>query len=266
MLLTCPACLLVFRPVDVGAWNAAELYDASYFCGDDAAVYGDYLGDEYGQRRMALQRLRRLRSMVTAKVPKLLDVGCAAGFFLDEAQRSGWDVRGIEVSGLMAQTAKERFGLHVLHADFRNMPMEPHAFDVITMWDYIEHSPDPSGDIRRAKTLLKPGGVLAISTGDISSFAARCSGARWHLLSPRYHLSYFSPSSVTALLHSAGFRDLQITHPGGRYGLGYLLHRLRSMADLSVLRLCISFLRYCHIGHMTVPVNLHDIMTVVARA
>src|SRR3989344_663813 len=70
VLLSCPACSLVFRPVDVAAWNAAELYGASYFCGDDAAVYGDYLGDEYGQRRMAIQRLRRLRSMVTAKVPK----------------------------------------------------------------------------------------------------------------------------------------------------------------------------------------------------
>jgi SAM-dependent methyltransferase len=233
------------------------LYEADYFesaAGElGAQGYSDYLGDGPSHRATARSRLRQLARYTTPG--RLLDVGCAAGFFADEARRAGWEAEGVELSPAMAAHAAE-LGVPVRQGSFCEVPLPEPGLAAVTMWDYIEHSTDPVRDLRIAAGLLRPGGVLALSTGDVTSLVARVSGSRWHLLTPRHHNFFFDPDTIGTALRRAGFDPVAVTHPGGRYSVAYLAHKL----GLETVSTWLS-----ERSAVSVPVNLFDIMTVVAR-
>jgi hypothetical protein len=126
------------------------------------------------------------------------------------------------------------------------------------MWDYIEHALDPRGDLERARDLLEANGVLALSTGDVDSLVARVSSSRWHLLTPRHHNFFFSASTLSRLLATAGFGLVWSGHPGARYSLAHIAHK--SLPAPVAERVARS-----RLARRSVPVNLFDIVTVVAR-
>jgi len=232
---------------------AAELYDAAFFGGEVPFGYVDYAGDEAAHRRNARARLRSLRSLVGGAWAgkRVLDVGCAFGFFLDEARRLGAAATGVEVAAAGAAYARERLGLTVHAAAFTAAPLAD-RFDVITMFDYIEHVRSPGEDLARAFALLRPGGVLVFSTGDRGAAAARLMGRRWHLIQPDFHLYYFTARSLRALLERAGFDVVRVTRPGRWLSLGAGVEKLFPGAAARRLR-------------VPVYVNLGDIMEVVAQ-
>lgn len=166
----------------------------------------------------------------------------------------------------MAGHARERLGLNVRVGAFAEVELEPSSFDAVTMWDYIEHSVDPAGDLRRAATLLVPGGLLACSTGDVASVAARLTGSRWHLLTPRHHNFFFTRASLERAVRDAGFEVLRSGYSSSRYSVRYLLHKLRTLRDLAVLERLARGVGRTRLGGLPVPVNLFDIVTVLARA
>jgi len=194
----------------------------------------------------------------------LLDVGCAAGFFLDEARKRGWNVAGVELSPDMAGHARARLGLEVHVGSFGNVELAPRSFDTVTMWDYVEHSVDPAGDLRRAATLLVPGGLLALSTGDVASVAARLAGSRWHLLTPRHHNFFFTRASLERAVRDAGFDVVRSGYSSSRYSMRYLLHKLRTLRDSAVLERFARGVGRTRLGGLAVPVNLFDIVTLLA--
>ena len=126
------------------------------------------------------------------------------------------------------------------------------------MWDYVEHSLDPVGELARSNELLMPDGLIALSTGDLESLTARLFRSRWHLLTPRHHNFFFSASTLTRLLERTGFNVVWLGRPGARYSLAHLAHKglPRGVAE----RVARSRLRRC-----SLPVNLFDIVTVVAQ-
>jgi hypothetical protein len=126
------------------------------------------------------------------------------------------------------------------------------------MWDYIEHSLDPAGELARTNELLEPGGVVALSTGDLDSLAARVSRSRWHLLTPRHHNFFFSKRTLVRLLEATGFDVLWVGHPGSRYSLAHLAYK---SAPVAVARR----IAKSPVARYSLPVNLFDIVTVVAR-
>ena len=136
----------------------------------------------------------------------------------------------------------------------------------ITMWDYIEHALDPRGDVEQAYSRLRPGGVLALSTGDAGSALARLSLERWHLMTPRHHNYFFTEATMRRLLESAGFEVVYLGHPAAVFPFRYLAHKACLTADLSHPRTrCARRLARSPFGARTVPVNLWDVMTVVGR-
>jgi SAM-dependent methyltransferase len=155
-----------------------------------------------------------------------LDVGCGTGTFLDVARRAGWEVYGLELSAYAAEQARRR-GLNVTGASADDMRLEVSAYDCVTLWDTLEHVRDPVGVLRTAGRALRRGGVLALSTGDITSLCARLMGARWHLFNLPEHLFFFSPPALTRLLARAGCQRVQITHEVNWLPVAYLLERLR---------------------------------------
>ena len=135
----------------------------------------------------------------------------------------------------------------------------------ITMWDYIEHALDPRGDVEQAFSRLRPGGVLALSTGDAGSALARLSLERWHLMTPRHHNYFFTGATMRRLLESAGFEVVYLGHPAAVFPLRYLAHKACLTLDLSLLDALAGRLARSPFGARTVPVNLWDVMTVVGR-
>jgi SAM-dependent methyltransferase len=262
-ILRCPSCGTHFRAELPSAEALAEIYGPAYFAASEGQGYADYLGEEANHRLNARARLELLEP---ARRPgRLLDVGCAAGFFLDEARKRGWSVTGVDFAPEMAGHARERLGLDVRPGSFAEAELEPGSFDAVTMWDYVEHSVDPAGDLRRAAALLVPAGVLALSTGDVASVASRLSGSRWHLLTPRHHNFFFTRASLERAVRDAGFEILRSRYASSRYSVRYLLHKLRTLGDAAFLGRLAEGVGRTRLGSVAVPVNLFDIVTVVAR-
>jgi SAM-dependent methyltransferase len=266
-LVRCPRCDLLFRRDLPDAESVAAIYSDEYFRrpeGDTGGQgYDDYLLEEELHRLNAAARLKALRLHVAAG--RLFDVGAAAGFFMDEARRTGWDVHGADISPTMSAYGRDRLGLDLQTATFDAADVTG-PFDCVTMWDYIEHATDPLGDLRHAHDLLRGGGILALSTGDVRSLVGRASGSRWHLLTPRHHNFFFAAATLRLACERAGFEVLSVRHPGNRYSLRYLTYKLRSMLPESrlVRRVGDAFAE-SRAGRLAVPVNLGDIVTVVAR-
>lgn len=138
---------------------------------------------------------------------RLLDVGCGNGIFLAEAQRTGrWDVTGIEPTESAAANARRAVQAPILSCRFSEAELPAASFDVITMWNVLEHLPDPVADLRRAHTLLKPGGWLILAIPNMESLAVRVFGSRWLGWELPRHLYMFPRRSLDRILASVGFR------------------------------------------------------------
>ncbi len=266
-IVECPSCGLVWRSPLPSNQEIISLYGAEYFDALQGETkgqgYQNYLAEEETIRLNANRRVKMLESLRTSS-GALLDVGCAAGFFLLEAMECGWKGEGVEIAPTMVEAARKR-NLTIHAGAFQDVSLSPASFDAITMWDYIEHSVDPLRDIQKVHTLLRADGLLVLSTGDIHSFMAKLSGKRWHLLTPRHHLFYFHRRTITRLLETAGFEILSIRYPADRYSIQYLAYKLRTMWDSVIIRFLSSWLADSRIGRIAVPCSLGDVMTVIAR-
>ena len=123
----------------------------------------------------------------------------------------------------------------------------------ITMWDYLEHSIDPSGDVADAFRRLCPGGVLALTTGDVGSLLARASLRRWHLMTPRHHMVFFSRATINRMLESAGFEVIWVGTPRSVYPLRYLAHKGSLMFDIRPVHAFARLLESSRVGTSRFP-------------
>jgi SAM-dependent methyltransferase len=258
----CPSCGLLFRRELPTQAELDEVYGLEYFKGG-ASGYLDYVADEDVHRSSAQNRLEALERIVPPG--RLLDVGAAAGFFVDEARAHGWDASGIDVSEPMVDWGRRTLSAPLERATLGSSGLPAASLDALTMWDYLEHSIDPTADLARTHELLRPGGVLALSTGDAATFVARISGSRWHLLTPRHHNFFFTAATLAQLLEQSGFDVVSLDHRGSRYPLRYLVHKLRTLVPLRALDTLTGRLARSRIGAVTLPMNLWDITTVLAR-
>jgi 2-polyprenyl-3-methyl-5-hydroxy-6-metoxy-1,4-benzoquinol methylase/predicted RNA-binding Zn-ribbon protein involved in translation (DUF1610 family) len=266
-IVRCSRCGLTFRGDPPAREALTGLYGPEYFSAAAGELGGqgylDYLGDEAEHRSNARKRLRLLAQY--AAPGHLLDVGCAAGFFLDEAGRKGWIGCGVDVSPSMAAHARERLAIPVQEGQFLDADFGEARFHVVTMWDYIEHVLDPKAEFRLAAELLRPGGLLALSTGDVDSAFARISGRRWHLLTPRHHNFFFARRHLFRYLEEQNLEVLAARYLWSGYSAVYLIHKAQTLGRTLRLRRLVPALERRGLGHLQIPVNLFDIVTIVAR-
>jgi SAM-dependent methyltransferase len=266
-VVRCPSCGLVFRDRPPDEQALAGIYDEGYFRDDpsrpDRHGYADYLRDAPLHRANARRRLSLLATHAPVR-GRLLDVGCAGGFFVDEARRAGWDASGVDVSAPMVDWARSELGVPVTLGTFAEAEV-PAELDAVTMWDYIEHSVDARRDLTKARDELRPGGLIALSTGDVGSAVARLSGRRWHLLTPEHHNFFFDETTLRRLLEDTGFRVVEAHHRAGLYSVSHVLYKLETVAPLPALRRAAAGLGRSRLGSTGLPINLFDIVTVIAR-
>ena len=160
---------------------------------------------------------------------QLLDVGAYIGVFVEvAASRAGWQALGVEPSTWAVEVARQR-DLCVLEGTQEHPDLAGRQFDVVTMWDVIEHVADPKRELQLAYDLLRPGGVLAVHTMDVHSLFARLMGPRWPWLMSM-HIHYFSRASLEGLLRACGYEILFNGIQGRYLRLGYLASRVEALS------------------------------------
>ena len=163
------------------------------------------------------ERLKRVESLLRRR-GHLLDVGCAMGYFQLAAERHDWTTVGVELSPEQAAYAREVLGLDVYTGRFEDTDSEPASFDLVTLWNVIEHVPDPRRFLIRARTLLKPDGMLVLQTPNQGSLITTLARLCYYLSRGRYllpvysvdHIFRFDKQTLRQLLKWSGFEVIKI--------------------------------------------------------
>ena len=155
------------------------------------------------QQEKSLQELMPRVNWIQQQLPhakSLLDIGAGNGAFVAAAKRAGFDATGTELV-----PGSGRFpGIQILVGDLGELDLLPRSFDVITLWDTIEHVLDPVGVTRRCLELLRADGLLVIQTPNQAGFSARLRGAGWWAFGPSDHVQVFRPRALFGLIARAG--------------------------------------------------------------
>jgi 2-polyprenyl-3-methyl-5-hydroxy-6-metoxy-1,4-benzoquinol methylase len=198
---------------------------------------------------------------------RLLEIGCAYGFFLDEAARVFDHAVGVDVIAHAVDRARERFGVDARTGHFLEMDFDGERFDVVCLWDTVEHLSRPDEFVAKIRDLSTSDGRLYLTTGDISSLNARLRGANWRQIHPPSHLHYFSQETIRRLLERVGFEVIGF-ETASYYHTVYNVLASMALRESTSTRMARGLLRV--IGERTARrvglwVNLGDIMFVAAR-
>lgn len=197
--------------------------------------------------------------------PRLLDIGCGLGYFLDVAQDVGFEVAGVEFNPGAVRAIREKYAFLVHEGAVETMPAESGPFDVITMFDVIEHLHDPLTTLEHLYKLLRPGGGVAISTMDSESFASRLLGKRLEdFRRTREHLYFFSRETITKILESRGFNVYRIDSYGHTFELSFLMERMR-IINRPIFGTAKWIVKHLGMGNWRVSIDPHTKMIVYAQ-
>jgi SAM-dependent methyltransferase len=207
-LVRCRQCGLMYLSPRPGPDEIGAYYPPDY------APFRPAIEDEkwglmrWMRQRKMIQRRKWVERFSRRQSGDILDVGCATGLFLNEMARAGWHAKGVELAASAAEYARRRLGLDVFQGTLGQVTWPPESFDAITFWDVLEHTFSPISELRRAASLLKPGGLVAINVPNWHSLDRRLFGPYWIGLDPPRHLYVFTRSTLTALLERAGLSVL----------------------------------------------------------
>lgn len=252
ILLKCKYCGLVRSPDKNFLFNPTSLYNSRYFKGKD---YLDYSTEKSALTKNFAQRLSLMQKQIATG--KILDVGCAYGYFLELAKRKGFRVEGVEVNSQVAKKASICTGAQIHVGDFLKLKLKPKSYEMITLFDVVEHLKSPSDYLQKAYTLLKKHGRIVVETGDVASSLATIQKQAWRLVSPQIHLYYFSGKTLSLLLRQIGFKNISIQKVGFWRTAGQIVYR---SAGKKWLSLCPNFL-------LSLPIylNTNDLILVTAE-
>ncbi len=221
-VVRCKHCGLVFVSPRMGEDVILNEYSS-------ANIHGyreQFVSQNEGRERAFERFIKPLNKRCPAK-GRLLDVGTAGGTFPAIAQKYGWEVYGCEPNRWFCTWAKENYGLHIDCGTLFEQQYKNEYFDVITLFDVIEHVPDPASLLDKCNRLLKPGGLLVVTYPDIGSWIARIMGRRWVFLMS-VHLYYFTRRTASAMLDKTGFTVKNISPHIQTLRLGYIVYRLQT--------------------------------------
>ena len=164
---------------------------------------------------------------------RLLDVGCSTGEFLEMASQTGkYIIDGIDISSAAARVASARLRINIFAGTVDNIPAAPESYDVVTAWEVIEHMAEPAKFLRTIWRLLKPGGLLCLSTPNTNKIRNRIPGKQRDIFFiPPEHLFYFNGRNLRILATKSGFLPLTIDVSSRRF-LGWIPSRNKLLRGL----------------------------------
>lgn len=260
-ILRCSDCGYIFADLNLDQKEFERLYTSDYFNGEE---YSDYVSDENVLQKNFSARLDVLMRYVdTSRHQRLLEIGCAYGFFLKQASHKFKEVIGVDVTEEGVNYARSKFGLNAIRTDLLEWDFDGAPINVACMWDTIEHLRSPDLYLEKISDQMTSGGLLAVTTGDIDSLVAKVRGRRWRLIHPPTHAHYFSRRSLERLLNKFGFDVVHTEYCGFSRSIGNIAY------NLLVLRWKVPFL-YSLLARTgllqkTFYTNFFDIVFMIAR-
>lgn len=263
-VVECEGCTLVYLSPRLAPDSREAIYTGDYFKSPIARErgYTDYVAD----RDCYLETFRRRARPLLEWRPRgtVFEAGFAAGFFLRVMRDAGWRTFGVELNPDMVAHARNELALDdVTHGRIEDWDGREAPYDLITLWDVLEHVGDPGALLARLREWLAPDGRLVIETQDVSSPTARLLGKRWHHYKHGEHLFHFSPRTLRTLLERAGFEVIDFTRRGAGKVIPYRFLVERSERLFPPLTPVLA--RLPGLDSKTFYVNPHDEMIVTAR-
>jgi 2-polyprenyl-3-methyl-5-hydroxy-6-metoxy-1,4-benzoquinol methylase len=185
-----------------------------------------YISQETGRINTFKKSLKLVEKYAPSR-GKILDIGAAAGFFLKVAKDAGWEIYGVEPSKWMSDWGNKKFNVNIKNDILKDSKYPPDFFHVVTMWDVLEHTPDPKSELVEVARILKKNGILIINYPNIGSKIAKLAGRQWWFILS-VHLYYFNHQTIRSYLEKNGFEVLHIK----RYYQTLSLEHLISMIGL----------------------------------
>lgn len=262
-IVRCSNCSLAFVKNMPSDADLNSLYTDNFFIdGQKSPIDGFNLNGNPTYLN-ALKRLENIKRMGYDK-GTLLDIGCATGIFL-KAASSFYDCTGLDVSEYATEFARNNLGINALCGNIFDINFESQSFDIVTMWDVIEHVRDPNRYIEKVSQIIKQGGLLVLSTGNIESLMFKIQRQNWHLLIPPLHLFYFNKASISTLLRRHGFKIINISHNGQYTNIGYIFNKLKRLHPSNKLAtFSDTIIKRLNLNKLNIYLNLYDVMTVYA--
>jgi 2-polyprenyl-3-methyl-5-hydroxy-6-metoxy-1,4-benzoquinol methylase len=208
--------------------NIKKIYDFNYFQNNNSnsTGYENYLKDKPNIIKTFKKRFKKIENLLV-KNEKSLDLGCACGFFLEIARDKGFDAHGIEISDWASKIAKKKFGAEkIFNGTLQQSDFPEAVFDLITMWDYIEHILDPMTELLIIHKLLNKDGMLVLTTPNTNSWAHKVFKQKWMGYKDKEHLQYFSDKNLNILLQKTGFKVIKKEKVGKFITLSVFAQRL----------------------------------------
>jgi 2-polyprenyl-3-methyl-5-hydroxy-6-metoxy-1,4-benzoquinol methylase len=223
---TCGLGVLDPRP---DAEELSRLYAADYFL--DQYDSGLKAGSAELKRRIAQEdhRVRFFRGM--KKRGRVLDIGCGMGYFLMACRESGYDVSGIDISEASAGYVRGELAIPVRTGKIDEIDLPEGSVDVVTMWHFLEHTPDPRIYLEHARRWLKKDGLIVVDVPNFEGTDARKTWESWKGWQLPFHLYHFTPDTLTALLAHHGFRTIRTKD----YLSEFVKERLAAIPIISLL-------------------------------
>ena len=206
-VVKCNACGLVYLHPRPTAQELKHFYpQEEYFPYRRAA--GVEQGNQEQFTRPYREKVDRLTKCIGSG--RVLDLGCGEGYFLKAMQNSGWETFGAEISEFASRFAQENLGLNVSTGDIFSAGFPGGFFDVVTLWDTLEHLPNPTAVLSEVHRILKSDGLIAISIPNFASPDRRLFGSEWIDIDAPRHLYHYSPKTLRQMLAKTGFDCLSL--------------------------------------------------------
>lgn len=264
-LVRCLDCGMIFINPRPDFSRIHSQYNESYFHCETPVRggYENYIGDKNLICLTFRKRIRKLQRLIALKPGgNVLDIGCAAGFFLEEGKNAGWNVQGLELCDSQAQEARKK-GFHVVSSSIEDAAFPDSSFDLITLWDVIEHIPEPVSALASVYRWLKPGGHVVLTTPDAGSWMAKLFRRNWlGFRSIDEHLFFFNRATMSHALKLAGLTPVSFTYTGKYLSLPRIITRLKYYTRIGTV-----LLRFSEnmLPDRSVYLNPFDTMMVTGR-
>lgn len=170
-------------------------------------------------RRYSLAKQLRVILPRAGQMGRVLDVGCATGNLLYALHRRGWEAYGVELNAQAAAYARKRFGLSVFVGELANAHFPDKWFDLVILWDVLEHLHDPQKTLQEAARVTRPDGTLVLSLPNPESIEARVFGPYWAGWDIPRHLHIFTRSVLNRVLTETGWEVSEMLSLSGRHWL-----------------------------------------------
>jgi 2-polyprenyl-3-methyl-5-hydroxy-6-metoxy-1,4-benzoquinol methylase len=264
-VIRCKTCGLVVASEIPTEKEIAAIYQQDYFFGME---YFDYQADRPALEGNFRQRMRSLSDMIKPEY-SVVEIGCAYGYFLNLIKDKTAKHIGFDVTKDGVDFARKEFQVNATTDDFMKKKIQDNSVDSVFMWDVVEHLTHPDEYFDKIAKILKPGGRVAMTTGNVEALIPRIRKGKWRMIHPPTHVYYFSPETLTKLLSKYGLTVTSVRHPGVRRNAGSVFNQLignRKALGKSAWHLEAAYrlAKSLHLDRVNVPLNTLDIMELVA--